>query len=102
MNCLMEDPRFTGRLVERWNEVKDDLRTTALDAIDRYAAMMEGSQQQNFLVWPIMRVGVGMGSVNPYIYNTYDKQVQYLRDFIVSRWNYIDTRLNSSEYCLES
>lgn len=98
MNYLMQYPRFTERLVARWNEVKDGLRATALDAIDLYAAMMDGSQQQNFLVWRIMNVGVGMGSVSPFIYNTYDKQVQYLRDFISSRWVYIDNRLNSAEY----
>jgi len=98
MNYLMRYPAFTDRLVERWNEVKDNLLETALNAVDYYSTMLDGDQQRNFEVWDIMGIGVGMASVDPWIYNTYDKQVQYLRDFITTRWNYIDTRLNSEEY----
>ncbi len=98
MTILMGYPAFTDRLVERWNEVKDSLLVTALDAVDTYSAMLEGSQQQNYLVWNNLNVYVGMASVNPYVYNTYDKQVDYLRDFISTRWSYIDNRLNSAEY----
>ncbi len=98
MTILMGYPAFTDRLVERWNEVKDSLLATALDAVDKYSAMLDGSQQQNYLVWNNLKTYVGMASVNPYVYDTYDKQVDYLRDFITSRWRYIDTRLNSAEY----
>jgi len=98
MNYLMTYDDFTTRLVDRWNEVKDGLLETALGAVDKYSDMLDGSQQQNFKVWNIMGVGIGMGSVSPYKYNTYEKQVQYLRDFINTRWNYIDDRLNSDEY----
>lgn len=98
MNHLMQYDTFTDRLVARWNEVREDLRTTALSAVDDYAAMLDGSQQQNFLVWDIMGKRIGMGSVSPSRYDTYEKQVQYLRDFIETRWNYMDARLNSDEY----
>ncbi len=98
MNLLIRYPAFTDRLVERWNEVKDSLLVTSLEAIDTYSEMLDGSEQQNFKRWDIMGVGVGMGSVDIYTYNTYDKQVQYLRDFINTRWQYIDNRLNSGEY----
>ncbi len=98
MNYLLTYPAFTERLVARWNEVKDDLLLTALTAVDEYSAMLAGSQEQNFEVWDIMNVGVGMGSVDYYTYNTYDKQVQYVRDFINTRWQYMDARLNSAEY----
>ena len=102
MNYLMDYRTFTDRLVERWNEVKNDLLATGIEAVDHYSAMMDGSQQQNFKVWKIMNTGIGMGSVNPYLYDTYDKQVQYLRDFLLSRWHYIDERLNSEEYSVVS
>ncbi len=94
MNYLMQYPAFTDRVKARWNEVKNDLLQTSLDAVDTYSAMLEGSQEQNFAVWNIMHVSVGAASVNPARYNTYEKQIQYLRDFINTRWNYIDTRLN--------
>lgn len=37
---------------------------------------------------------IGMGKVNPKEYDTYEKQVQYVRDFINSRWEYLDERIN--------
>ncbi len=98
MDYLMKYPAFTDRLVARWNEVKDELLTTALTATDEYAAMMDGSQQQNFLVWDILDEKIGVGTVDYKKYDTYEKQVQYVRDFISTRWTYIDNRLNSSEY----
>lgn len=98
MNYLMQYPAFTDRLTERWNEVKDGLLRTALHAVDRYSFMLDGDQQKNFEVWNIMGSYIGMASVDPWIYNTYDKQVQYLRDFIHTRWIYIDTRLNAGDY----
>jgi len=101
MYYLMQYDTFTDRVVKRWNEIKNDLLSNTLNAIDHYSGLLDGSQQQNFLIWDIMNVGVGVGSVSPYIYNTYDKQVQYLRDFVNTRWKYIDTRLNSSEYIHE-
>ncbi|MBQ7921473.1 MAG: CotH kinase family protein [Clostridia bacterium] len=94
MNYLMQYDTFTDRLKERWNEVKEELLQVGLGAVDTYSAMLDGSQQQNFLVWNIMGVTVGAASVNPTVYNTYDKQVQYLRDFINTRWQYMDNRLN--------
>ncbi len=98
MDYLMTYPAFTGRVVARWNEVKEDLLSIALTAVDEYGGRLEGSQQQNFKRWPIMTSGVGMGAVNPYKYDTYEKQVQYLRDFIIVRYAYMDARLNSAEY----
>lgn len=94
MNYLMQYDSFTDRLTSRWNEVKTELLQTGLEAVDLYSAMLDGSQQQNFLVWNIMGITVGASSVNPTVYDTYDKQVQYLRDFIRTRWTYIDNRLN--------
>ena len=95
MSYLMQSPEFYDRFKARWNEVKHDLLDTALAAVDSYSALLDGHQQENFLLWDIMDKSVGLGAVDPKVYNTYDGQVQYLRDFINTRWNYIDKRLNS-------
>lgn len=98
MSYLMKSERFTKKLVARWNEVKDELLNVGLNAVTHYSELLTGSQEQNFKRWDIMTKHIGMASVNPYIYNTYEKQVEYLRDFIIMRFNYIDARLNSEEY----
>ena len=93
MNDLIKTPEFSTALKARWNEVKHDLRTTALGAIDRYEAQLAGSAEQNFARWNIMPYQIGAGSVNAAVYNTHEKQVQYLRDFIAQRWDYMDARI---------
>jgi len=101
MNYLLQYSEFTDAITKRWNEKKDELLKTALEAIDKYSAELEGSQQQNFKKWDIMDEFVGAASVNPYYYDTFEEHVQYLRDFVNSRWKYMDERIASGEYYIE-
>lgn len=94
MNYLIKYDTFNDAVKARWNEKKDELLKVALESADRHAASLEGSQQQNFKVWNILTQQIGMGKVNPKEYDTYEKQVQYVRDFINSRWEYLDERIN--------
>lgn len=96
MNDLIKTPEFNAALKARWNVVKDDLRATALASIDRHEAELAGSAEQNFLRWNIMPYQIGAGSVNAAVYNTHAKQVQYLRDFVAARWDYMDARINAA------
>ncbi len=95
MNYLVKYPEFTSAVKERWNEKKDELKQVALSSIDNQSALLDGSQQYNFEVWDIMTKQIGMGNVDPKKYDTYEKQVQYLRDFINTRWQYLDERINN-------
>lgn len=95
MNYLVKYPEFTTAVKERWNEKKDELLQVALDSVDNQSALLDGSQQYNFQVWDIMTKQIGMGNVSPKKYDTYEKQVDYLRDFINTRWQYLDERINS-------
>ncbi len=101
MNELMTYPAFTERLAARWNEVKDELLTVALSAVEEYSAMLAGSAEANFQRWDILGVRVGMGAVDPAVYDTYEKQVEYVKEFIETRWAYMDERLNSDEVGVE-
>ncbi len=94
MNYLLSYEEFTSAVKVRWNEVKDALLETALDSIDSCSAALDGSEQQNFTRWPIMTWRIGAGSVDPAVYNTYAKQVEYLRNFVNQRWAYMDGRIN--------
>lgn len=94
MDYLITYDEFNDAVKERWNEKKDELLQTALASVDKHSSALEGSQQQNFTVWNIMTQQIGMGKADPKKYDTYEKQVQYLRDFINTRWNYLDERIN--------
>jgi len=94
MNYLITYDEFNDAVQARWNEKKDELYKVALDAVDSYSTELMGSAEQNFKRWPILTWRIGAGSVDPLVYDTYDKQVEYVRDFIEQRWNYMDERIN--------
>ena len=95
MTYLMQSPAFISRLKARWNEVKHDLLSVALGAVDRYSNAVYEHAEENFKVWDILDKQIGLGNVDIKEYNTYESQIEYLCDFINTRWSYIDTRINS-------
>ncbi len=92
---LMEDKEFVERLRLRWNEVKDELREVYMTSIDEAVGKIGISAEVNFKVWDIMDVQVAVQPQFMLDYNTYDLQVQYLRDFINARMDWIDSQLNT-------
>ena len=94
MDHLLRSPRFTARVKARWNEVREKLLSVSLGALDEYSALLSQAQEQNFERWNIMNVRVGVASVDPERYYTYDLQVGYVREFIKTRHAYLDERIN--------
>ncbi len=91
---LMQDKTFVKLLRDRWNEKKELLLKTALDEADRQYSLLCRSAQKNFERWDIMDQIIGVSPLDPNIYNTFDSQVNYLRDFINTRYKWIDRELN--------
>lgn len=94
MDYLLRYDAFTARVKARWNEVKNDLKQTALSAVEEYSRLLLECQEQNFLVWDILDKQVGVGAVSPSRYPTYESQVEYVENFITERWQYLDERIN--------
>ena len=92
-NYLMEDGDFRSKLRERWLEVRDGLLEEAMSSIDYYSERIYASQEENFKVWRIWDKRVGLESERNAEYNTYELQIQYLRDFIEMRAEWIDENI---------
>ncbi len=90
---LIKDKVFMNKVKARWEQKGEILLKTALDAIDEYSTQVSESQAENFKVWDIMDKRVGLGRVDPKKYNTYEKQVEYLREFVTKRASWIDSEL---------
>ena len=90
---LLKDPEFCRRLYQRWLEVRDALMETADLTITHYSALLDGSQQENFNVWKIWDGRAGYQSSWCSAANTYEKQIQYLRDFLNKRAKWMDQNL---------
>lgn len=88
---LMRDKEFCDRLAERWKEVRDRLLSVANETIDTYGALLNGgSQQENYTVWKVWDVRTGYQSKWCMEANTFEKQLQYLRDFLKKRAEWMD------------
>ena len=87
---LLEDPKFTEPFKARWFEMRDDILRRAMDSIDRNAALLEYSQQENFLRWPIWDVRAGYQPSSMKKVNTYAKQIRFLKDWLTARAAWLD------------
>lgn len=96
MTYLMQDEDFYNALKTRWNEKKDELLETALNAVDEGERIVTPSAKYNFEKWDILFMQLSMEPYYEYEDNhTYKDHVTYLRNFINTRWSWIDKTLNS-------
>lgn len=92
-NYLMENESFRARLRERWSEVRDDLLAEAMSCIDAYSEKIYRSQEENYKVWQVWGTRVGFQSRRNAKYETYELQIQYLKDFLDMRARWIDKNI---------
>lgn len=93
---LMEDPNFRNKIKTRWNELK----TTHLSAnnmiskVDKYQELLSksGSAKKNFELWNVLGMYVWP---NKFIGNTWEEEINYLKDWINNRYTWLDTNINS-------
>ncbi len=90
---LIKDEKFMEKVKARWSEKREELLTVALEAVDTYSEQVYESQIENFKRWKIMNKQVGLGRVDYKKYNTYELQVQYLKEFLTKRASWIDSEL---------
>ena len=91
---LMRDEEFVSRLRDRWNLVKEPLYKLTCEKLEYAYGITKTSAEANFEVWDILGYPV---AIQPYYigwYNTYDEQVDFLRDFINHRFSFIEAELN--------
>ena len=93
MNYLMQDKRFREKLRIRWDEVKDELLTTAMKTIDKTEIKLQKSQKANFSVWDILNIKAGYEPRLMIEYNSFELQIQYLRDFLTNRYEWLDENI---------
>ena len=94
MNHLMKDSDFMNKFKLRWNEVKERILNKALSSIDMMSELIDASQKLNFQVWKIWNTRTGYQPNAMVKINTYEKQIIYLKDFIKTRYDWIDKQLN--------
>jgi len=86
---LLSDPTFEADLKEKWMKLRNgkfsDQNVTAW--IDAFEAQLQEPQQRNFQRWDILGEYIWP---NDYVGDTYDDEVNYLRQWIQDRMNWMD------------
>ena len=92
-NYLMKIEDFRSRLRERWFQVRDALMEEAMSCIDYYSDKIYPSQEENYKVWQTWGIRVGYQSERSAQYETFDLQIQYMKDFLNMRAEWIDANM---------
>lgn len=89
---MMEDEQFVTLQKQRWEELRAGvLRTDVVLAfIDSTAEYLQEAQERNFRRWPILGEYVWD---NPFWGDTYQEDVDYMKDWIAERFNWIDRNI---------
>lgn len=90
---LMQDPNFQNKMKTRWDSLRDDelsnARITFL--IDSMATSYSESQVRNYERWPIL--GTKVWPNLDWEDNTYQDEVNYFKNWIITRANWMDANL---------
>ncbi len=90
---LLQDREFVDSLFHRWNEIRDPLLQRANEVIDQSAVSLRLSAKENFRRWDVLDIRTEMQHSDVVNYNTHDKQLQYIKDFLTKRASWLDEEL---------
>lgn len=87
---LTKDPAFCAKVKELWNTHYDELKNIP-GFIDQMAAYMKDAQKRNFEKWNILNTHVWPNVV---VTGSYQGEIDYLKSFYTTRFNWLDDRIN--------
>jgi len=92
---LWEDPVFKFKVRQRWGNLREDaFKTENLIAyIDSIAYLLSEAQQREFEKWPVLGEYIWRETTGYDQRDTYKKEVDYLKYFLIQRWIWMDTQL---------
>ena len=92
---LFKDPQWREAVKKRWNEVKPGLATLP-EYIDSLLPMHRASFERNFERWPVIGTNVWPNSwPEADLPQSYDEEVERLRDYCRQRLLWLDTNINN-------
>lgn len=91
-NKLFQENNFRLKLRQRWIELRNTIRTNEkiFSMIDSLVNLLEESRQRNFQKWPVIGQYVWP---NYYVGQTYEDEINYLKNWLLSRILWIDSQL---------
>jgi len=84
---LFEDPAFVSKVKNRFLYFKRN-QNLILDKMDFYANYLKLAQKENDDKWDIIG---NYAWPNPVVYDTYEEEVEHLKNWYIKRMNWLDT-----------
>lgn len=90
---LLRNQGFQQALIKRWTLHRETLlsNTVLLDKIEHYERLLSNAQVRNFQQWDILGKRI---SPNYYVGTTYQEETSFLKNWLLSRVNWLDTHLS--------
>jgi beta-glucanase (GH16 family) len=89
---LLDDPLFVTQVQDRFIDHYLANKQYILDKIDEQAELLKWAQHENFNKWQILGVPVWP---NPYVWDTYEEEVLYLKTWYEDRMDWLEGALNA-------
>lgn len=92
---LMSDPAFEEKVRKRWYYLRQSSFKTEIlhNYIDSIASLLAEAQQREFTRWPVLGEDFWRETSGYRYRDTYQKEVDYLKDFLADRWHWMDQEL---------
>ncbi|MCK5101455.1 MAG: T9SS type A sorting domain-containing protein, partial [Cyclobacteriaceae bacterium] len=93
---FLRDPEYVIQFQNRWTELRNGLYSNAaiMNYIDSTVQVLDQPQQRNFIKWPILGEYIWP---NNYVGNTYENEINYLKNWISDRLSWLDTNIAGLE-----
>jgi hypothetical protein len=89
---LLDDPVFVTQVQDRFTDHYLANKQYILNKIDEQAELLKWAQHENFNKWQILGVPVWP---NPYVWDTYEEEVLYLKTWYEDRMDWLEVAINS-------
>ena len=102
-NRLFSEPAFKTGLKTKWNEYRKDALSTVriLAYVDSIAGYLNEAQEHNFTKWPILGVSIWRSLPGAEERNTYQKEVEYMKDWLIKHLAWMDNQLYQEPSAIE-
>lgn len=89
---LFEDSTFRNKIYLKWNYLRNNSLVTSkvLSYVDSLVTLLDEAKTRNFERWPVLGQYVWP---NPFVGNTYQEEINYLKTWIVDRLNWLDQNM---------
>lgn len=89
---LYDDTNFRNKVYARWQNLKSNSLTTnkIISYVDSLVTLLDEAKTRNFERWPVLGQYVWP---NPFVGNTYQEEIDYLKNWIVNRITWLDQNM---------